>query len=235
MTTRSLRTSREGYPARPAWVLLALALALAAALVPGPASARDALRCPNCETLLAALALRDPATAAHAERVGALAAALAPALDLDPDLARLGGRLHDLGKLGMPDSILKGTQDRLSDAEWAAVRRHPGEGAALARRVGVPVALLPAILAHHERFDGKGYPEGLAGEAVPEIARVVAVADALDAISARRSYKAPVPFGEAVSRLRGDRGTRYDPRVIDRMVAEAARLEDLWNRLSPPR
>lgn len=211
---------------------LALALALAVAASPPPAFDPAPVR-----ILHSCLALRDPLTGAHSERVGALAAFLAPALDLDPALAEAGGRVHDLGKLALPDAVLRGTGP-LAPVDRLRVRRHPAAGGELVRRAGLPPELVAAAAEHHERIDGKGYPRGLAGEAIAPLARVVSVADAIDAIVSRRSYKEARPAGAARGILVAERGKQFDARVVDYALAHwpalAALVTAQQSRLAPP-
>jgi HD-GYP domain-containing protein (c-di-GMP phosphodiesterase class II) len=145
--------------------------------------------------------------------------------------------MHDLGKFAMPDRILRGTQPKLSAAEYAKVKLHPIHGRQLALQVGVDPALLPAIAGHHERWAGGGYPDGLAGEGIPPLARVVAVADVLDAITGRRSYKPARSFAEAMTAIREASGKKLDPRVVAYAEEIAPRLETMitrWQRVTDP-
>jgi putative two-component system response regulator len=138
-----------------------------------------------------------------------------------------------MGKLAMPDAILKGT-GALGPGERARIRRHPGAGGDLLRRAGLADDLVAAAAAHHERFDGAGYPAGLAGSAIPAIARVVAVADAIDAIVSRRSYKEARPAEAARSALVAERGRQFDPAVVDYALARWAELAALLARDRAP-
>lgn len=208
-------------------------LLLAGALTPaypGPPASVEA-------TLLAALSLRDPLTGAHVRRTGELAAALAPSLGVDPALARRGGRLHDLGKFGMPDRILRNTRATLTSAEYAQVKLHPIDGRQLAEEVGLDPALLPAIASHHERWGGGGYPAGLVGRAIPPLARVVAVADVLDAVTGRRTYKAARSFDEGMAVLREIAGAKLDPRVVayaEEIAPTLERMISRWQGVTDP-
>lgn len=177
-------------------------------------------------TLHRALEVRHPDTGAHCLRTGRLAAFLAPALGVDPDRAELAGRLHDLGKLALPDAILLG-RDRLTDAQYLRVKLHPIHGRALARSLALPEWLVQGIAAHHERWDGRGYPAGLAAEAVHPVARVVSVADAIDAICSRRTYKPARPPAAAFEALEGNRATQFDPVVVDHALAHREELTRL--------
>ncbi len=178
------------------------------------------------ESLGRAIDAKDPCTSTHSEEVATVSHALALALRLTPgdaDIIHIAGHLHDIGKIGIPDAILF-KPDRLSDEEWGVVRRHPGMGAEMLR----PVAALqlhgiPAMVGqHHERFDGKGYPQGFSGRAIHPGARIIAVADGLSAMMQRRSYRAAWTFDEALEEVVRCRGTQYDPEVVDALRATQA-------------
>lgn len=187
---------------------------------PRPASVRDALR---------ALAAHDRTTAGHARRVTDLAGRLGEALGLgeaDRAALRLGAALHDLGKLAVPAAVL-GKPGALSEDEFASVRAHPTAGVPLARAAGVTDrAVLDVIEHHHERWDGRGYGAGLSGEAIPLLARIVAVADVYDALTSARAYKAPWTPEAALALLRDEAGKAFDPAV----VAAFARLHTAAER-----
>ena len=168
------------------------------------------------EALAAAVDAKDPYTRGHSQRVSAYAAALATALGLSmADIARvrLAGLLHDVGKIGIPDAILAKTE-ALSDDEIAVIRQHPVIGERML--VGVPFLrdILPAVRHHHERWDGTGYPDGLAGAAIPRDAAILMVADSFDAMMTSRTYRSSLPLAEARRRLREGSGAQFDPRVI---------------------
>lgn len=122
--------------------------------------------------------------------------------------------IHDLGKIAVPIAILD-KHGRLTDEEFAAVRRHPTVGADIARRFDWPWPIVAVIEQHHERWDGRGYPNGLAGDAIDLDARVVAVADAFEAIAAARPYREALGYAEARRIVETERGTHFDPTVVD--------------------
>jgi hypothetical protein len=171
--------------------------------------------------LVSSLDLREHQTSLHSQRVRDYALLLGERCGLadEDERARLGmgALLHDIGKIGIPDRILLKAGSLTSD-EAAEIRRHPELGAALV----APVAFLhradEVILAHHERFDGSGYPLGLAGDAIPFAARVFAVVDAFDALTTERTYHAACTFREAVDQIVTGRGSHFDPRVVDRFL-----------------
>jgi diguanylate cyclase (GGDEF)-like protein len=168
------------------------------------------------DVLLRALAERDPGLGTHAETV-ALAAATAEALGLSPDEiehVRHASELHDVGKVAIPDAIL-GKPGPLTDEEWAFVRRHTliGERIILAAPALARVAAL--VRSSHERWDGAGYPDRLAGDAIPVGARVVAVADAFAAMTAGRPYRAALTPAQALAELERCAGSQFDPAVVE--------------------
>jgi putative nucleotidyltransferase with HDIG domain len=171
-------------------------------------------------SMLETLALRDRMTARHSAAVARYARALAEAHGCSreqQDLAHTAGLLHDIGKFSFPDSILLAEQP-LSDEDWRIVRRHPEEGARVVARMEAYGPVADIILGHHERWDGKGYPRALVGEAIPLLARVVMIADAYDVMIARDSYRRPRTSSEAVSELRRVSGQQFDPELVETFV-----------------
>jgi putative nucleotidyltransferase with HDIG domain len=167
--------------------------------------------------MIETLALRDRMTARHSAAVARYAHTTAAAMGRPPDeldLVHTSGLLHDIGKFAFPDSILLAEQ-RLTDDQWELVKRHPADGARIVRRVEGYGPVADVILSHHERWDGSGYPRNLAGEEIPLAARLIAVADAYDVMTARDSYQHPVAHEEAVAELRRNAGTQFDPQVVD--------------------
>lgn len=179
------------------------------------------LRQAHSETLLAiisSLELRERYTAGHSRRVAGYCRLIAAELGIrdETSLARVanGALLHDVGKIGIPDGVLL-KAGALDDAEWELMRAHPEKGAALVARVDSLADAAPLIAAHHERYDGKGYPAGLSGEAIPLGARIIAVADVYDALTTARPYKRALAHEEAVALLREDAGMKFDPAVVE--------------------
>lgn len=155
---------------------------------------------------------RDPYTGGHLWRVSRYARLFSEAAGFgDADAARisLGGFLHDLGKIGVPDAILR-KPDRLTDDEYAVIRTHPDMGKRLLS--GHPLAALvcDAVFMHHERPDGRGYPRGLRGDAIPLMARIVSICDAFDAMTSHRPYRAAMPRDMALDIITERRGTQFD-------------------------
>jgi putative nucleotidyltransferase with HDIG domain len=175
------------------------------------------------EELLCALRERDPESARHAAGVARFSRSIAEAAGLPEDqlrAAHVAGLLHDLGRLSLSDVAL-GSAGSLSEHEWAAIRRHPEVGAAMARSLGLSEPVVEAIAAHHERPDGRGYPRGLAGEAIPVLARVVAVAEVYDTLTAA-AYRPRVSSFQALSELRRVAGTQLDGRYVEALAAVIA-------------
>lgn len=168
------------------------------------------------ESLSAALDARDSETEGHARRVTAYATAIAIELNVGGqalvDLAR-GALLHDVGKIGIPDAVLC-KRGPLTPEEWHVMRRHSELGYAMLSHIKFLRESLPVVLFHHERFDGKGYPRGLAGEEIPLSARIFSVADALDAITSNRPYRSAASFEEAKLEILRHSGTQFDPVVV---------------------
>jgi HD-GYP domain-containing protein (c-di-GMP phosphodiesterase class II) len=168
------------------------------------------------EALAAAVDAKDSYTRGHSQRVSAYASVLAGAMGLGAaDIARvrLAGVLHDVGKIGVPDAILT-KSGKLTEGEFAAIKQHPVIGEHLLRRAPFLAEILPAVRHHHERWDGRGYPDGLIGTAIPADAAILMVADSFDAMTSNRTYRAALPFEEACRRVREGRGTQFDPRVV---------------------
>ncbi len=174
--------------------------------------------------LLRTLDLRDRMTARHSAAVARYAREIAAAAGYSAeqqDLVHTAGLLHDIGKFVLPDRILKGNAE-LTEADWEQIRKHPEEGARIVSQIDGYRPVGDIILAHHERIDGLGYPRGLEGDAVPVLARVIAVADTYDVMTARDSYRTPVSSFDAIAELRRVAGTQLDPRFVELFVGVLA-------------
>lgn len=170
------------------------------------------------ENFMTALDMRDVETYGHSKTVARYCRVLAEACGIREPSAleniRRGALLHDAGKMAIPDAILK-KPGPLAPKEWEVIRKHPALGYGLVSDVRLVPEVGNIILCHHERWDGRGYPKGLAGEAIPLEARVFAVADTLDAVTSHRPYRAPRDFRAARRELEDGRGAQFDPGVVD--------------------
>jgi putative two-component system response regulator len=159
---------------------------------------------------------RDPYTAGHGRRVRAYALQFAGALDLDRRQRKqlgLAAMLHDIGKLGIPDCILH-KPDRLTPEEELVVRAHPEMGERILAPIVRSKAVLAAIRGHHERLDGGGYPDGLAGDAIPLLARLLTIPDCYDALTTSRAYRPALPKHEALAIVEAGAGAHFDPAFV---------------------
>ena len=184
----------------------------------GAYSATMAALCQAVET-------KDFYTRGHSERVSRGAAMLARQIGMGAERVeaiRYAGMLHDVGKLGVPTKVLQKTGP-LTEEELAAIQLHPMRGLEIVRQIGFLTEALDGIMHHHERMDGKGYPMGLAGDEIPEFARVIAVADAFDSMTSTRSYRGARSVEEAVAELRKCSGMQFDPMLVDAFIAALAR------------
>jgi len=172
-------------------------------------------------SLVAALDAREHETGDHSQRVVRYSLAVARRLGLPerdlPDLGR-GALLHDIGKIGVPDAILL-KPGKLSEAEWAEMRRHPQIGYDILRSIHFLESSAEMVLTHQERFDGGGYPRGLAGEAIPIAARIFGIADTYDAMTSHRPYRRAVSGEEARAEIARCSGTQFDPRCADAFLS----------------
>jgi putative nucleotidyltransferase with HDIG domain len=171
-------------------------------------------------TVLQTLSLRDKHTARHSAAVARYSREVARAIGLserEQEIVHTAGLLHDIGKFIFPDSILLADTE-LTHQDWELVRRHPEQGAELVRRIEGYGPIADLIIAHHERLDGGGYPNGLQGDEIPLGARIISVADTYDVLTARDSYRDPVSSDEAVDELRRLAGTQLDAQVINVFV-----------------
>jgi HD-GYP domain-containing protein (c-di-GMP phosphodiesterase class II) len=181
------------------------------------------------ESLMATVNEHDTYTGGHSMRVADLAVLLGRIMDLPEtslEILLRAGHMHDVGKIGIPDQILR-KSGALSDQELHLVRLHPILGASILSRVPECEELVPVVLYHHERWDGKGYPKGLAKADIPLESRVIFVADAYDAMTTERPYGQVLSQDDALAELRGSAGKQFDPVVVEAM------LEAVHNNLVP--
>jgi len=164
---------------------------------------------------------KDIYTRGHSDRVAYYAGLLAEAMGKDVsycDRVRTAGLFHDIGKLAIPDEILM-SSGRLSDEEFAVIRRHPQKGCDILAEISMFCDIVPIVLHHHERIDGKGYPSGLAGDQIPEEARIITIADSFDAMTSTRRYRPNMTFQQAENQLIQGKGTQFDAAMVDTFLA----------------
>ncbi len=185
------------------------------------------------EALTASIDAKDPYTRGHSQRVAHLTQELARAAGFDEHTVgrmHIAGLVHDVGKIGVPESVLT-KPGRLTEEEFGWIRRHPEIGHRILKDIPQMNDLLPGVLHHHERFDGRGYPAGLAGDGIPLVARLIALADAFDAMSSSRTYRPAMSRPAVLQEIRECSGTQFDPSFVpaflnldfsqyDRMFAE---------------
>jgi putative nucleotidyltransferase with HDIG domain len=170
---------------------------------------------------------RDPSTYQHSQRVGELAKKIAEQMELPPDeveLIYLSARLHDLGKVAVTDMIFH-KPGKLTDQEYRVIQTHPFVGAQIVENFPLFGPGRDLIKYHHERYDGRGYPEGLAHEEIPLGARIIAVADAYDAMTSDRPYRSRLPKHEAIKRIVEERSKQFDPQVVDAFLQVTAQAQ----------
>lgn len=165
----------------------------------------------------AAIEAKDPYTHGHSERVATYAVAIAEAMGLreeEVQNVQAAALLHDVGKIGVGEGILN-KATRLTREEFELVKTHPLVATQIVEHVPLFKDILPSILHHHERYDGNGYLDGLEGERIPLGARILAVADAFEAMTSERPYRKPLPLDEALSELKRSSGTQFNPQIVD--------------------
>ncbi len=184
--------------------------------------------------LCQAVETKDFYTRGHSDRVSRGSVMIAQEIGMRGERVeaiRYAGMLHDVGKLGVPTKVLQKT-GKLTEEEYAAIQLHPMRGLDIVREIGFLDEALAGIMHHHERIDGCGYPMGLAGDEIPEFARVLAVADAFDCMTSTRSYRGARSVADAVAELRKCSGTQFDPAFVDALVAAVER--DGWQTPDQP-
>ncbi|MCC6579208.1 MAG: HD domain-containing protein [Phycisphaeraceae bacterium] len=168
-------------------------------------------------SLTSAVDAKDAYTCGHSERVALLSRTLAKQAGMgDAEVERIymAGLLHDVGKIGVPESVLQKT-GRLTVEEFEQMKKHPRIGARILRDIKQVQDIIPGVLYHHERYDGKGYPTNLAGEQIPLMGRVICLADCFDAMTSNRTYRKALPLEVALAEIRRCAGTQFDPRLAE--------------------
>jgi hypothetical protein len=165
-----------------------------------------------------AIDIKDPYTWGHSARVILFAYAIASELNLSKrelDMINIAARFHDVGKIGVPEEILRKPSSNLSDEEWSRIKEHPKMSARILEPLKGIRDCIPFVKHHHEKFNGAGYPEGLKGDNIPEGAQIIALADALDAMTSTRSYRKALSSEEAKEEILSCSGTQFNPRLIE--------------------
>jgi putative nucleotidyltransferase with HDIG domain len=184
------------------------------------------------ENLATAVGLRDTYTGEHSRRVTRFAFLLGEELRLstaDLKSIRVGTPLHDIGKIGIEDSILR-KPDKLTPDEFAVMKTHPVKGAEMVALITDLRSIVPIVRSHHERWDGTGYPDGLAGEDIPHLARIVAVAEAFDAMVFDTPYRKGQPVEFAFAEIERERGRQFDPEVVTAFLQIRAKVIEEMSR-----
>jgi putative nucleotidyltransferase with HDIG domain len=188
-----------------------------------PLDIAELLEKTHFETIMAfseVLEARDQYTAGHSRRVMEYCKSVGHRMKLDKqdieDLKR-SALLHDIGKIGIPDMVLQ-KQAKLSDEEYVIIKSHPETGAAILKHMKSLKHLVAAVYHHHEQFDGNGYPQGISGKEIPLHARIIAVADAFDAMTSNRAYRKALSLRTALSELERDKGTQFDPEIANFLI-----------------
>ncbi len=177
----------------------------------------------------------DTDTGVHIWRMSAYASILAKSNGWSEDMTQrllLAAPMHDTGKIGIPDSILKAPR-KLTDAEWEIMKHHSEIGAGILSHSQEPVFVMAAEIAryHHEKWDGSGYPHGLVGEQIPESARIVAIADVFDALTMERPYKKPWSIEDAVAEIKKGAGSHFDPKLVnifEKVLPDIIEAQRIW-------
>lgn len=158
---------------------------------------------------------KDPYTRGHSDRVSEYSVLIGKKLGLDEKtlhILKIGGLFHDIGKIGIPDSILL-KESKLSDEEYSQIKNHPMIGVHMLGDAAIFTDILPIVKHHHERYDGRGYPSQLVGDDIPYVARIAAVADTFDAMTSKRSYRDSLPIDVVRAEIERCSGTQFDPNI----------------------
>lgn len=171
----------------------------------------------SIQTLRYTVEAKDTYTRGHSDRVAQYSVLIGKKLNLSDDdlrLLQLGGLFHDIGKIGVPDEILK-KNAKLTDDEYSEIKNHPSIGSHILSSATIFKDIIPIVKHHHEKYDGTGYPGRLAGNDIPYLARIAAVADSFDAMTSRRVYRDSLPIDVVINEFKRCRGTQFDPDIDD--------------------
>ena len=163
---------------------------------------------------------KDPYTKGHCNRVSAISLRIGKALDLsesDMTILEGGSLLHDIGKIGIAESILN-KPDRLTGSEYETIKGHPVAGERILNHIDMFRSYIPIVRSHHERFDGNGYPDGLSGKGIPLLVRIVTLADAFDAMTSDRSYRKSLTLENTLLEIVENRARQFDPEIVDLFI-----------------
>ncbi len=183
------------------------------------------------KALAATVDAKDHYTLGHSMKVSEYSVIISEELGLserETEEIKYAALLHDIGKIALPDDVIK-KPSRLSGAEFEAVQKHPITGAKIIKEIEALAPMVPIVLHHHERFDGKGYPDGLKGEEIPIGARIVHVTDAYDTMVSARAYRDMIPPELAISELRKNAGTQFDPKIVDLFISSLRKRSVSFN------
>lgn len=171
----------------------------------------------SVQTLRYTVEAKDSYTRGHSDRVSEYSVLLGKYLNLPEETLntlRIGGLFHDIGKIGVPDSILQ-KESKLTDDEYSEIKNHPSIGAHILSTATIFHDIIPIVKHHHEKYDGTGYPGRLQGENIPYLARIAAIADSFDAMTSRRTYRDSLPMDIVISEFKRCKGTQFDPKLAD--------------------
>lgn len=192
----------------------------------------------SIETLRQTVEAKDVYTRGHSDRVSAFSVLIGEKLGLsenDIRILRIGGLFHDIGKIGVPDSILL-KDAKLTDDEYSQIKNHPSIGAHILSNASIFADMLPIVKHHHERYDGNGYPSKLKGEEIPYLARIAAVADTFDAMTSVRPYRTALPIEVVKEEFRRCAGTQFDPEIakvfLDILENEFNKIKEIQEKFS---
>jgi HD-GYP domain-containing protein (c-di-GMP phosphodiesterase class II) len=168
-------------------------------------------------------------TREHTTRMKNIATMFGKAMGLtenEMDELSLLASLHDIGKIAVKDSIL-GKTDKLTDEEWLEMKKHPEIGFRIAQSTNELCHIAEYILGHHERWDGRGYPQGLKGKDIPKLSRIIAIIDSYDAMTSARSYKEAISKSEAIEEIKRCAGTQFDPKLAESFISMMGKIDEV--------